>query len=376
MKHIFFYFITFMLILSSCNKKKIIEEEITTPILSINVNETNLQTDKPALPNLRYIKLETKDECLLEDASKVIYYNNKLYILSTPGKGNVYIFDKEGHFLYKMNKGEGPEDIMYPTDIAINEEEQKLLVLDMYRNIKEYDLEKGTFLNKKVIKEPFFSIETIGGDILLFDPNSRSKADFYIRYLSKTKETDLFPKKVKGDFFSLPNFFTKISAKETLVSCIFSDTIFYINDTDKKLLPYLILDFQKKSANSHKSRDEIRGLGQYINNAKENNLLTGPCDLCFFNNNLFFTLKGKTNYFTTYNTDKQQILLHKTLFEGLPNIYSSVGRTNEEVIFSIDMPWLLEHFKENPISNSPIIKKLNQECTNENENPVILFGSF
>lgn len=40
------------------------------------------------------------------------------------------------------------------------------------------------------------------------------------------------------------------------------------------------------------------------------------------------------------------------------------------------MPWLLEHFKENPISNSPIIKKLNQECTNENENPVILFGSF
>lgn len=69
-------------------------------------------------------------------------------------------------------------------------------------------------------------------------------------------------------------------------------------------------------------------------------------------------------------------LLHKTLFEGLPNIYASVGRTDKEVIYAIDMPWLMEYFNENPQFDSGIVGQLRRECNNSDDNPVLLFGSI
>lgn len=376
MKYHFILFIVFLYTFFSCSEKKE-SERIPCKVLSINIGSNVLQTEQPAFSKLRYIKLETRTECLLEDVTKVIPYNNKLFILSSPGNGNIYVFDDSGNYLYKMDKGEGPKEIMYPTDIAINELKNRLIVLDAYRNIKEYDSETGNFLKKTTIKDPFFSIETIGNDFLLFDPNSRAKSNFYLRYWSKEKEyNDLFPKAIKGSFFSLPNFFTKISNKKTLVSCIFSDTIFYINDTQQELLPYVALDFHGKGANSPQYLEDVHSLGKYLKNAKEKKLMSGPCDISSLNSILFFTLKGEGNYFVTYDAKENKLLLHKTLFKDLPNIYTSVGRTNEEVIYAIDMPWLMEYFQENPQPNSEVVKQLNQECRNSDDNPVLLFGSF
>ncbi|WP_106831900.1 6-bladed beta-propeller [Parabacteroides pacaensis] len=369
-------FVVSFLILISCTKKET-QENIPCQVLSINVESDKLRTEEPALPNFRYVKLETKEECLLEDVIKITPYNNKLFILSSSGKGNVYVFDDKGNYLYQIKKGEGPENIMYPTDITINEEKKSLVILDAYRNIKEYDPETGQFLKKTIMKDPFFSIETIGNDFLLFDPNSRKQSDFYLRYLSNEKEyKDLFPKPIKGSFFSLPNFFTKITPREVLVSCIFSDTIFSINNTQQELSPYIVFNFQGKEANNPRNLEGIESLGKYLDNAKERKLVTGPCDVCSFNGNLFFTLKGENNYFVTYDSKENKVLLHKTLFEGLPNMYTSVGRTEKEVIYAIDMPWLMEYFTENPPTNSEIIKQLKQECNNTDDNPVLLFGSF
>lgn len=365
-----------LLILTSCNKKSNISDK-NQQALSINTENCVLQTEKPALSKLRYIKLETKQECLLEDVTKVVCYNNKLYILSALGNGNVYIFDDKGNFQYKLNKGEGPEDIMYPTDIAINEEKNSLVVLDLYRNIKEFNAQNGDFLKNTTIKEPFLSIETIGSDFLLFDPNTQSKSDFYLRYLQEGGNyNNLFPKVSKGKLFSSPNFFTKINSKELLVSCIFSDTIYHINNDTKQLAPYLILDFQENGANRSQYLEEAQSLGKYMKNAKDRKLITGPRDLSHLGENLFFTLNSKDNYFVTFNAKENKAYLHTTLFDGLPNIYVSSGRTDKEVIFTMDIPWLMEYFKDNPDVNSDIISQLKQECNDDNDNPVLLFGSI
>ena len=50
--------------------------------------------------------------------------------------------------------------------------------------------------------------------------------------------------------------------------------------------------------------------------------------------------------------------------------------TNNEVIFAIDMPWLMEYFEENNQSESSIITQLKKACNNEDDNHVLLFGSF
>lgn len=213
-------FLGLLLFFGSCiNQKEAGNPEVT--ILSINTDDKSIIADNPALRNIRFVKLETKEECLLEDVNKVIPFEDKLYILSSLGNGNVYIFDNKGKFIRKLNKGEGPENIIYPTDISINANKKSLFVLDFYRNIKEYDLE-GNFLRKITMQEPFFALEAIGNDFLLFDSGSRSKADYYVRYLTETSENkDFFQKPVKSKFFSSSNFFTLISDDKVLVSCFF-----------------------------------------------------------------------------------------------------------------------------------------------------------
>lgn len=376
MKQIYFYIFIILAISNSCIDKKE-SKSIDDLIVSINAKDDAIITESPVFTKMRYVKLETKEECLLENVTKVIPFENKLYILTSLGQGNIFIFDNNGAFIKKIKRGDGPEDIIYPTDIAINSNKRHLLILDYYRNIKEYDLD-GNFIQKISMKEPFLALESIGDDFLLFDPNTRSKSNYYIRYLTeKLKSKELFQKPLKGKLFYSPNFFTKINEDKVLVSCILSDTIFYITKTQKELLPYMILDFHDQNANKKDRLNRINDIGEYLRNAENMNYITGPSDVGFINDNIFFTLRsGKDFYYVNYIISNNEILLHKTLIEGLPNIYVSSGRTNKEVIFTIDIPWLMEYFQENPQINSDMIKHLKEECNNEDDNPILIFASF
>ena len=350
--------------------KKHPQQTVNMKTLSIDFNDPAIFSDKPALTKVRYLKLETSDECLIEDIYKAVVHDSLIYILTTPGKGNLFIFNNQGRFISKFSKGEGPEEIIYPTDIAINDQKQSLMVLDTYRTIKEFSL-NGKFLRKTTFEKSYFSFESVGDEILLFDPNSQAKSDYYVHALSADK--DFLKKPFKGTFFALPNFFTKISPEKVLVSHMFSDTIYEFGKSNQ-IQPYLYLDFHGKNANTNSVFNEVHGLGEYSKMAIERDLISGPSNFSVLNKNkLFFTLKGKKNLFATSTGDK--VTLHKQLFQDLPNIYGSSGRTDKEFIFAMDMPWLIEHFKENN-PKSETIQQLKQICTNEDDNPVLIFGSF
>ncbi|WP_106831892.1 hypothetical protein [Parabacteroides pacaensis] len=65
-------FVVSFLILISCTKKET-QENISCQVLSINVESDRLRTEEPALPNFRYVKLETKEECLSENLRNIIF---------------------------------------------------------------------------------------------------------------------------------------------------------------------------------------------------------------------------------------------------------------------------------------------------------------
>ena len=162
---------------------------------------------------------------------------------------------------------------------------------------------------------------------------------------------------------------------KVLVSCLFSDTVFLATSTEKELFPYIILDFQDKGANTPQRLNEISNVGEYLKKAKQQKYIPGPSDLSIINDNLFFTLNGEKFYFARYDTKKDKITLHTKLMEGLPNIYKSTGRTGKEVIYAMDMPWLIEYLNENQEIKSDVINQLRTECKDENDNPVLFFGS-
>ena len=98
-------------------------------------------------------------------------------------------------------------------------------------------------------------------------------------------------------------------------------------------------------------------MGEYLKKAKQQKYIPGPSDLSIINDNLFFTLNGEKFYFARYDTKKDKITLHTKLMEGLPNIYKSTGRTGKEVIYAMDMPWLIEYLNENQEIKSDVINQ-------------------
>ncbi|MDR0559362.1 MAG: 6-bladed beta-propeller [Prevotellaceae bacterium] len=74
------------------------------------------------------ILLETTDKSLIAEINKLICTENRFFILDSDIGQNVLIFSSEGKFIRKIPKGGGPEDIVNPEDIAVDEEKQVLIV--------------------------------------------------------------------------------------------------------------------------------------------------------------------------------------------------------------------------------------------------------
>jgi hypothetical protein len=95
--------------------------------------------------DVEYIPLETNDaficQGLVLDISKT-----KIIVRNHPGDGNVFIFDRNGKALKKINrKGQGAEEYTVYMKIAFDEDKAELFVNDRPRNrIVVYDLE-GNF---------------------------------------------------------------------------------------------------------------------------------------------------------------------------------------------------------------------------------------
>jgi hypothetical protein len=340
--------------------------------ISVNVNNKN---DLSTFHDFYYVKLETNDSCLISGVVKVIPFDNKLFILTQFGDGIVIVFDEAGKFLYKINKGRANNELMYPTDISINESSKTISILDVYRTIKTFDMD-GNYINSQELNTPNMFIESIGKSMfLLFDANINKQTDYFLSffYNGQIKQQALY--KTCNDMrFLQASVFFKVNQNKVFIQHMFSDTIYNINKNDN-IEPYCIIDFNGKSAN--KNLSEIKTTyNHYIDEVKNNNYVYRMDNFSALDNILFFTVKdNKNNYFITHNLSAKKSTVYTKLYDGLPNRYISSGRTNEYVIFCISVFELIEFFKTNEIKNDENIIKLKYECINENDNPILLFFS-
>lgn len=341
-------------------------------IHSIHIEEIQVE-DSYFLNDIEFLQLETNEECLLEDVNKAILYDDKIFILSSSGDGNVMIFSKKGDFLTKLPKGEGPQEIIYPTDIAIDEENNTLIVLDLYRKIKIFDL-NGLFLKEIQLDSPFFHVETVKNDYLLFDPNSSKKAEHFVGILSDGNFYSAFPKRIASVFFAADNCFFKENG-ELYVSSVVSDTIYKYIPDEKSLSPYCIIDFNGKGINEEMTRKGERcTLGEYMSTASKRNLYSGPIDPCFFEDKISFSLNGEKALFVKYNMTSKSIKYFRLLSPYIPNIYKIAGKTKTQIIYTITAFDFLEYMNDNPkIRTSEKMQKLN---INEFDNPILILGTI
>lgn len=364
------------LTLAACNpKSKYVPNEGAITTIEVDVNQVEGQ-EKPLFSDLKYIKLETSEASLIENVVKVIPFEDKLFLLTSLG-GNVAVFDTTGKFCYKLLKGNGPNEIIYPTDIAIDRRAKRVTVLDSYQKTKTFDLQGNSIGEAKNYKTPSLYLETLGEGVLFVDPNLSSQSDHYLRYFMKEgKQVDLLPKFIGGMAFSQPSFFTKLNEDSVLINHIFSDTIYLLDAVRQEMQPRYVIDLKGRSVNRKESLDQIPGYFEYFNYLEKYNMVSGPSDFALLGDKIFLSLNcGGKPLFVAHNLTDHTSHIHTRLFDGLPNNYNSSGRSDRHMYFKFDIPWLIEYFNENA-PNTAVTKAIKAACTNENDNPILILGSI
>lgn len=110
-------FLTLFLILYSCNMP--VKEKKGEDIQVLDL-DTRLDFALK-VAEVKYVLLETKEESLFHEMSKVICRNNRFYIFDRKGK-SIYVFGSNGLFIKKIHSvGSGPEEYIEPSDIDVDD---------------------------------------------------------------------------------------------------------------------------------------------------------------------------------------------------------------------------------------------------------------
>jgi hypothetical protein len=128
--------------------------------LRIDCEESAISVDEILSPNVSFVKLETKQECLIGKIDEILFDDDKIFIIDKHVSKGVFIFDFNGHFLGKIaNQGRGPEEFIEIQDVTLNKGKKEVHVLDAYGSkINCYNY-MGEFLKGVKIKTLFHAFE-------------------------------------------------------------------------------------------------------------------------------------------------------------------------------------------------------------------------
>ncbi len=84
--------------------------------------------------SIEYVKLETRPECLVSNASRVI--GKKYIVLLNSEPPQILLFDRTGKFIRPIGKvGKGPGEYTYPNHIDFSPDEERILVHDVRQRL-------------------------------------------------------------------------------------------------------------------------------------------------------------------------------------------------------------------------------------------------
>ena len=138
----------------SCGKNKTYKN-FSNATFNIEVKECDINNTRKLsdlVESIKYIPLETTEDCLIGKVSKIKYYEGKFYIYDKTTR-TVFLYNEEGKFLFKYSAfGKGPFEYIKLNDMDIDSEgncylleTRKIIKLDKQLNpLKEIKLPFGT----------------------------------------------------------------------------------------------------------------------------------------------------------------------------------------------------------------------------------------
>lgn len=327
--------------------------------------------------DVKYIPLQTTEESLIAEINKLIYSENHFFILDLDIGHAVFIFSDDGKFIKKIPVGQGPGEIYNPGDIAIDEENNNLVIYNR-KGLSYYDYD-GNFIKRELAPFNFKNFRIIPDGFLFISVQNQNE------HLSEFSEMQVFITDENFRIIStgLPFHYSKSltlgitdytnSFKDQVeFSLKFSDKIYQYIDTSTVREKYQ-LDFSKKRLPS----EHLMNTENIINVLKQN-------DYYYFMGN--FVENETHEYFSLYNNfnkkafqtfifrDKSTgkftggniILLEN---ESIPLFATPLTADENEFIGSVTTSSIAQYLSERKELgiNNTVLDKLNPD-----DNPVLI----
>ena len=111
--------------------------------ISVNLNNPQKASLFDYFERIELIPLETRNDVLIGPVEKIVYYQNRFYVLDERPQYSIHVFDETGNFIFKIAKrGRGPGEYILPYDFVINPFTGHIDLLDAFNGrVVSYDLQ-------------------------------------------------------------------------------------------------------------------------------------------------------------------------------------------------------------------------------------------
>ena len=341
----------------------------------VNMGSVEAGEEQAALSIDRFVKLQTTDEALIHNIARVIPWRDRLYVLTSVPHNDVLIFDAAGAFLKKITRGRADNELIYPTDISVDEVNGTLFVLDHYRTIKRFGPDGG-FIGRTSLSEPHFHFEALGGGYLFYSLNLSPKNRHTAYYSPGGKKTrGVYTSVYTGEGHIGAGGLTRRSRDSVVLFPLFSDTVYLFETRTAALSPLFVFDFRGRSANApHKVRT-FASIDDYNEHIRTGRLYSGPEGVEYLGDKLFFRFHARRDAFYVYDTHADRLVCCPRMFDDLPDFFGHAGNDGRALICSYDAEWLLRWFERHP-PQTDMGRRIAAACTDEEENPILVFATI
>lgn len=371
----------------SCKKRKSGENTtiLNKQLLEINVRESLFSKDNDhsidysnLIDSIEVIRLETNTNSLIGRIKKIEYSNSNIYILTDSQV--LFIFDKNGHFLKKLNKrGRGMGEYIEIKDFFIdNANSIKIL---SYNEIISYD-SNLVYINTKKINTTHNGKEIVPINFL---PNGEFcflfVGSFGIRNIVAGEDNALYcidsNMKITNEYFPVTSNYTSghknfyKSNKITYFTNTFgNDTIYQIYED--YLIPKVFINFSEKKTTQ---KDMMKNRNVFYKTFCDNELCGNLMNVYENDSYLsFLFVAGRYAKQGVYNKiNKELKILNVANNFPFPKIIAE-GVIKDHFFTTID-PYLLVNNPYN-INYKSFIKKFNLTDLKETDNPLIIMFKY
>ena len=275
----FIFIISFILFICGCNEKKTSDTEESIESISLNPHEAVESINLSEIADsVKCIRLQTESNDIMGRVNEIIIRQKYIYAKDV-SQQMIFVFDKEGKFVAKLNKkGQGPDEYNWLGPFVIGDNEEYIEVVNSagskstllkYTNLSFNLVDKNPFpnVNSNAFRRNngfyYFATQQMDNTI-----NGKETNAGLIIVNDKNEYKVLFDKKINTEHFIFsPNeeSFTINDKNELFLTLMYDNTFYRLEGED--VYPVYSVDFGKYSINNKIGLESTRKQFNYIQGA-------------------------------------------------------------------------------------------------------------